>query len=271
MDANKYHAAMVTARRDFCSDLWMLRLRLPAPFPFQPGQYATLAVEDAEGVHERAYSIVSSPGEAGPPEAELEFFFELVPQGELTPRLYRLQVGDTVHVRRSAKGLFVLDRKRGHRQHLLVATVTGVAPYVSMLRSWVRDPAWAPPETRIVLIDAGSRSWEFGYADELRALAARLPGVEVVLSVSRPWEDAGWTGERGRAEDLVRKYADAAGFKGGETSAYLCGHPQMIENAKGILSRCGFSKPDIHEEIYFVLPKTGAQAVTPAVAGARSE
>ncbi|HXR98748.1 MAG TPA: FAD-binding oxidoreductase [Terriglobales bacterium] len=254
MDTSKYLAAEITARQDLSADLWTMRMRLPSPFVFQPGQYATLALEDASGVHERPYSIVSSPA-----EAELEFFFELVPHGEVTPRLYQLRPGDTVYVRKSAKGLFVLDRKRGHAQHLLVSTVTGVAPFVSMLRSWARDGAWAPPATRMVLIHAGSRSWEFGYADELRQLAARLPGVQLVLSVSRHWEDADWTGERGRAEDLIRKYADAAGFCAGQTAAYLCGHPQMIENAKGMLTRCGFPKHDLHEEIYFILPKAAAQ------------
>ena len=253
MDPAKFHAATVTARQDLSPDLWTMRLRMPTPFAFQPGQYATLALEDDSGVHERPYSIVSSPA-----EPELEFFFELVPHGEVTPRLYRLQVGDTVYVRRSAKGLFVLDRKRGHRQHLLVSTVTGVAPFVSMLRSWARDPGWAPEGTRMLLIHAGSRSWEFGYTEELRQLAGQLPGVELVLSVSRPWEDPEWKGERGRAEDLVRKYADAAGFAAGATAAYLCGHPQMIENSKGILTRCGYAKQDLHEEIYFILPKSGA-------------
>ncbi|HEY7856455.1 MAG TPA: FAD-binding oxidoreductase [Terriglobales bacterium] len=253
MDTSKYLAGEVTARQDLCADLWTMRLRLPSAFAFQPGQYATLALEDADGVHERPYSIVSSPA-----EAELEFFFELVPHGEVTPRLYQLRPGDTVYVRKSAKGLFVLDRKRGHGQHLLVSTVTGVAPFVSMLRSWARDASWAPAGTRMVLIHAGSRSWEFGYAEELRQLAAGLPGVQLVLSVSRHWEDADWTGERGRAEDLIRKYADAAGFGAGSTAAYLCGHPQMIENAKGMLTRCGFPKADLHEEIYFILPKAAA-------------
>lgn len=250
MDATKYFPALVTARRDLSPDLWTMRLRLEAPFSFRPGQYATLALEDAGGVHERPYSIVSSPA-----EPELEFFFELVPHGEVTPLLYRLQTGDTCYVRRSAKGLFVLDRKRGNNKHLMVATVTGVAPFVSMLRSWIRDPNWASEGTQLLLIQAASRSWEFGYADELRELAAKLPGVELVLSISRPWEDTAWDGERGRAEDLVRKYADQRGFGPDATSAYLCGHPQMIENAKGILTRCGYVKLDLHEEIYFILPK----------------
>lgn len=254
MDPAKYLAATVTTRRDLSNDLWITRLRLPQPFPFRPGQYATLALEDASGVHERPYSIVSSPS-----EDELEFFFELVPDGEVTPLLYRLQPGDTVHVRRSAKGLFGLDQKRGHSRHLLVSTVTGVAPYVSMLRSWARDPAWAPPATRMLLIHVGSRSWELGYAEELRSLAAQLEGVDLVLAISRPWEDPAWSGERGRAEDLIRKYADQAGFLAGASSAYLCGHPQMIENAKGILARAGYAKLDLREEIYFILPKAAAR------------
>src|SRR6185312_6319196 len=254
MDPAKYHSAVVTSRRDLGEDLWVIRVRLPAPFTFQPGQYATLAVEDESGVHERPYSIVSSPA-----EDELEFFFELVPHGEVTPRLYRLHPGDTLFVRRSSKGLFVLDRKRGHQQHLMLATVTGIAPFVSMLRSWALDPGWAPAGTRMVLIQAGSRSWELGYGEELRQLQGKVPGLEtLVLSISRPWEDTAWTGERGRAEDLLRKYADAAGFAAGQTAAYLCGHPQMIENAKGILTRCGYAKPDLHEEIYFILPKAAS-------------
>lgn len=252
MDSAKYMTASVVTRREISEDLWAMRIRLEGSFSFKPGQYATLAVEDEEGIHERPYSIVSAPH-----EPEMEFFFELVPHGEVTPRLYKLQPGDTLGVRRSAKGLFVLDRKSGHSRHLLVCTVTGVAPFVSMLRSWTHDPAWAPPDTRILLLETASRSWEFGYADEIKALAAGLRGVELQFAVSRHWEDPNWTGERGRAEDLLRKYADAAGFTAGLTTAYLCGHPQMIENSKGILQRCGFAKADLHEEIYFILPKAG--------------
>ncbi len=250
MDQSKYVSATVVSRREVSEDLWCIRIRIDAPFPFKSGQYATLALEDEEGVHERPYSIVSSPV-----ENEVEFFFELVPHGEVTPRLYRLQPGDTVYVRKAAKGLFVFDRKSGHHNHLLVSTVTGIAPYISMLRSWVADPDWAPRETRILLIHAGSRSWEFGYAEELQKLAAELPQVKLVLTVSRFWEDPEWRGERGRAEDIVRKYADAEGFTASDTTGYVCGHPGMIENVKGILLRSGFDKKAVHEEIYWQPPK----------------
>ncbi len=83
---------------------------------------------------ERAYSIVSSPY-----ERELEIFIELVEHGELTPLLHKLQVGDELSVRKIAKGRFTLDLKSGHRNHLLLATVTGVAPYVSYVRTLYAD------------------------------------------------------------------------------------------------------------------------------------
>ena len=59
---------------------------------------------------ERAYSLVSSPY-----EDTLEFFLELVPQGALTPHLYKLNEGDNLFCRKIAKGRFTLDLRSGER------------------------------------------------------------------------------------------------------------------------------------------------------------
>jgi ferredoxin--NADP+ reductase len=144
---DKHYRARITRRVDFAPDLWMIRIDLRADdlraddlraddpctngpgaeFSFLPGQYATLGVEKDSRRLERPYSIVSSPH-----ENELEFFFELVPHGETTPPLYDLQLGDVVLLRKSAKGRFTLDRSQPQRtNHLLLSTVTGVAPFVS--------------------------------------------------------------------------------------------------------------------------------------------
>ncbi|HEY8670020.1 MAG TPA: FAD-binding oxidoreductase, partial [Terriglobales bacterium] len=98
---DKFYRAKIVKRADFAADLWMIRIDPGGPFTFKPGQYATLGVQAEPKRIERAYSIVSSPL-----ENELEFFFELVPQGELTPKLFALQPGDQVLMRKSAKGLF---------------------------------------------------------------------------------------------------------------------------------------------------------------------
>jgi ferredoxin-NADP reductase len=53
-------------------------------------------------------------------------------------------------------------------------------------------------------------------------------------------------------DDLVRKYTDSWGLTPGNTRAYLCGHPSMIENTKGILKRRGWEKEAVKEEAFFI-------------------
>ena len=165
----------------------------PAPLTGDPHLHLGM---HAGHLLERAYSITSSPL-----EDEVEFFFELVPEGELTPRLHKLQTGETLLMRKVAKGRFTLDGASGHKQHYLVATVTGVAPYVSMARTAAREANQGKqPDGRIVVLPSASRSWEFAYLQELQALAERHAWFEYIPTVSRPWEDEHWTGEVGRAE-----------------------------------------------------------------------
>ncbi|MGB7173734.1 MAG: hypothetical protein WBD23_09290, partial [Candidatus Acidiferrales bacterium] len=95
--------------------------------------------------------------------------------------------------------------------------------------------------------------------EEFEKTAKVFPWLTYVASISRPWEDPDWKGETGRVEDLVRKYADAWGLDGSNTSGYLCGHPQMIDNSKGILRRRGFPKESIREEVYWI-PAKDAQS-----------
>ncbi len=248
----KFFRARITSRRNIADDLWVVHVDPGAEFRFAPGQYATLGVEAQDKLVERAYSIVSAPH-----EKELEIFIELVPQGELTPLLYRLDVGAQLSMRKVPKGRFTLDVKSGRKNHLLLCTVTGVAPFVSYIRSFEKE--WREGKFdgghRLFVINAASRSWEFGYREEFERAAASIPWLKYIATISRPWEDADWKGEVGRVEDLLRKYADAWELDGTNTTAYLCGHPQMIENSKGILQRRRFAKDAIREEIYWIPAK----------------
>lgn len=252
LSEEKFFRARIICRSDIAPDLWIIRVDPGGDFRFLPGQYATLGVEGPQKLIERAYSIVSAPH-----EKELEIFIELVPQGELTPLLYNLQTGAELTMRKIPKGRFTLDTKSGRKNHLLLCTVTGIAPFVSYIRSLGKD--WKEGRFdgghHLYLINAASRSWEFGYREECERAAAELPWLTYVPSISRPWEETAWSGETGRVEDLIRKYADSWGLDGANTSAYLCGHPQMIENSKGILRRRGFPKESIREEVYWIPAK----------------
>jgi ferredoxin--NADP+ reductase len=278
--ADKFLTATITSRREISADLWAIRVETGAPFPFTAGQYATLGLAGADGLIERAYSIASSPY-----ERELEFFIELVPAGALTPLLYRLHVGDTMSVRKAAKGRFLIDvatgpaeapasapsatagkpnpesrapspEPRAPKDHLFLCTVTGVAPFVSLLRTLAQDARDGKPQAdrRLFLIEGASRSSELGYNDELEQLARDLPWLTYVPTVSRPWDDPGWSGEIGRVDDIIRKYADQWFADPAQGMAHLCGHPAMIEHGKAILGRRGWPKNRLKEESYFVLP-----------------
>jgi ferredoxin/flavodoxin---NADP+ reductase len=247
---DKHYQARILDRRDLSPELWLLRVDPGGPFKHLAGQFATLGVEHDGERTERAYSIVSSPYEEA-----LEFFVELVPHGDFTPYLHKLGKGDTLLCRKLAKGRFTLDLRSGRTQHLLVSTVTGIAPFVSYVRTLYRD--WKsgnrpmPGEHKLYCLQGASRSPQFGYREELERYAAEVPWFKYVATVSRPWEEADWTGERGRVDDLLRKYADSWRLRPEATTAYLCGHPKMIENGRGILQRAGWKRDAMLEEAFY--------------------
>jgi ferredoxin--NADP+ reductase len=202
--------------------------------------------------HERPYSIVSAPH-----EKYLEFFFELVPHGQVTPRLHATAVDEEITVRKSARGNFTLDLSGGCVNHFLIGTVTGVAPYVSYVRALHREWKAAPggPQPKLFVLEGASRSWEFGYSAEFDAVSREVPWLTYVPTVSRPWEDQNWHGETGRVDDLIRKYSDSWNLTPADTRVYLCGHPGMIENVRGIVRRRGWPETNIRSEAYFVPPR----------------
>ena len=116
-------------RRDVTDDLMVIKL-VPedSVFDFKPRQYCTLG---REGV-ERAYSIASAPY-----QEFLEVFVELAPDGELTSRIRRLNIGQTMSVRPGAKGIFTF--KDNFHHHLTVSTVTGVSPTINMIRHYLHE------------------------------------------------------------------------------------------------------------------------------------
>ncbi len=180
--------ATLVERKDITDDLMIIKIEPEEqPFKFKAGQYCTLGLEGIE----RAYSIVSAPY-----QPFLEIFVELVPEGGLTPRLWRMNVGDPMSIRPRAKGIFTMDRRVHH--HFMLATVTGVAPYISFIREYLHQ--MGPPEqqehTFYVLLGASYQD-ELTYDAELADLAARYPEtVKFIPAVSRPAEErnAGWNG-----------------------------------------------------------------------------
>jgi len=242
--AAKYVLGRVVSRREISPELWVVRVQPSEKISFQPGQYVTAGLPGPTRMIERPYSVVSSPE-----EPELEFFLELVPEGQLTPQLYQAPVGGEVFLRRAAKGRFLLDTASGHPNHFLVATVTGVAPYISMIRH--RALVGGSSMLQLAVLQGASVPRELGYREELERLEAEHDWLRYIPTISRPWLEPSWQGERGRVEDVARKYLDAFDFTPDNTTVYVCGNPNMIENMKGLLKRAGFPKESVKEEVYW--------------------
>ncbi|MHB8719673.1 MAG: FAD-binding oxidoreductase [Candidatus Dormibacteria bacterium] len=247
-DSDKYARAEIVSRRDITDELWVLRVRPDIELPFRPGQYVTLGMELNGRIIERPYSIASDPQ-----EPEIELFIERVDEGELSAPLHGLAPGDSTLVRRRCKGLFLKDAPVPDQPLLFVSTVTGVAPFVSLLRALRRRQAageWSA-EHPVIILQGAATSAELGYESELRRHDSELDWFTYVPTVSRPWDDPEWTGETGRVEDVLRKHSDAAGLHPGYGAIYLCGNPGMISNARGTMRRRGFADKEIREEQYW--------------------
>ncbi len=214
--------ATLVERSDITSDLMIIKLQPQVgPLAFKPGQYCTLGLAGIE----RAYSIVSAPH-----EPLLEIFVELVPDGALTPLMWKMKVGDSISIRPRPKGIFLLDRKVHH--HFMLATVTGVAPFVSMIRSYLHE---VQKGHKFYVLLGASYADELTYDGEFSQLSAQHPyDITFVPTVSRPDEErnAGWKGAKGRVNTIAGKYLDTFELPMDDTRVYTCGHPGMIEDVK---------------------------------------
>jgi ferredoxin--NADP+ reductase len=249
--SSRYTTGTLIERVDFSEDLAMFRFETEDALDFTPGQYATLGLEVDGRKILRPYSVVSAPH-----EPFMEFFLELVPDGALSQQLWKMDVSDTVLIRNRVVGRFTLDDEHENRtHHLMTATVTGIAPYISMIRhqQYGLAEGFIDEPQEMLILQGASYAREFGlYGEELEKAAAVNDWLTYVRTISRPWEDDMWEGEVGRVEDVVRKYADTDGYDYESAIAYTCGHPQMIEKVKNILRRARFDDDYIREEKYFI-------------------
>jgi ferredoxin/flavodoxin---NADP+ reductase len=230
-------SATIVRRQDSTDELFTIWLRPEVAVTFTAGQYITIGI----GGIERPYSIVSAPY-----EPLIELFIERVaPErgGTLTPVLHRLRVGDSVTMRSTPKGRFTLRPSVSH--HVMVATVTGIAPYVSMIRQFLHDRASATAiDTRFFVLHGASLCDELVYDRELHCLSEEHPGVvHYAATVSRPADarNARWRGAVGRVNEIVQEQLARWSPPIGDTVIYLCGHPGMIEDATRRLGPHGWS------------------------------
>ncbi|MDQ3879535.1 MAG: FAD-binding oxidoreductase [Chloroflexota bacterium] len=214
---------------------------LEAPFPFEPGQYATLGLMGTEKLVQRPMSICSTADDV----PRYEFFIRLVPTGELTPLLWQRGVGDPINIK-GAKGKFTLQPDG--RACLLVSSGTGIAPFISMIETLLRRGE----RRELILLNGVSYDYDLGYRDYLERVAGEghVP-LTYVPTVSRPHECPGWTGATGRVEGIVEAQMERCGLDASNTTIYLCGNPDMVSSVEELAARRGFEPRNVRKELYW--------------------
>jgi ferredoxin--NADP+ reductase len=226
--SEKWLAGRVIENRHWTEALFSLRVA-DAALSFQAGQFVRIALDINGERVARAFSFVNPPG-----DPLLEFYGVIVPEGPLSPRLAKLAPGDTLYVARNPAGFLILSEVPEAETLWLVATGTGIAPFLSILRT---EAPWQRFRN-VVLVHAARYARELTYQDVVRATAARY-----VTFVSRE-AAAGSLAGRIPAAIADGRLEQAAGIKlAPETShVMLCGNPQMLRDATAALIARGMRK-----------------------------
>lgn len=228
--------------RPWTERLFSFRMTRPAAFRFQPGQFARLGIASGKGgIIWRPYSMVSASY-----DEHLEFFSIIVPDGAFTTRLARLVAGDTLHLEKRSYGYLTSGRFVGGRDLWMLASGTGVAPFLSILH----DPEVWEQFDNLVLAYSVREARDLAYREEIAALARdelfaphghKLRFAPIVTRERVP----GMLDRRltqlimdGKLERFVGLPLDAE-----RARILVCGNPQMLDDLRSVLTERGL-RPD---------------------------
>lgn len=227
-------------RRDWAPHLFSIRVSRPDGLRFVPGQFVRLGVAGEGGVMVwRAYSVVSSPD-----APHLEFYSIVVPGGPFSQPLARRSVGDTLCIDRSVYGFLRTDRFQGGNQLWLIATGTGIAPYVAILSD---EAIWSIYQD-IFVVHSVRVAGELAYRDEIEGL---FRGTQEQASRARLHYVPTVTRERVagmRHGRITTQFADgslegslAISINARDSRLMICGNPSMIKEMRTILGERGMT------------------------------
>ena len=223
----------VAENRHWTPELYSLRVTGPA-LRFRAGQFVRIALDVGSERIARPFSFINPPD-----DPVLEFYGVVVPGGPLSPRLALLQPGDALYYADNPSGFLVLDEVPAAEELWLVCTGTGIAPFLSILRT---DAPWRTYR-RVILVHATRRANELVYGDLIRAaLHARGEQFRYVTFVSREPHAGSLSGRIPAAIRDGRLEAAAGPFAPERSQFMLCGNPDMVKDATAALGERGFRK-----------------------------
>lgn len=203
--------------------------------PHQAGQFVKIGLEIDGEIVGRPYSLVNAP--LHPP---LEIYYIHVPDGLLTPRLNELEAGDEILVSPRANGFMVLDEIPPARHLWLVATGTGVGPFLAILDD---GKVWERFE-RVVLVYAVRTLSELSYQERIASIAAVHPDrFSFIPFLSRETSPFALPGRIPQAiTNGSLEMRAGVSITPQDSQFALCGNPAMVEDVTQCLIERGLKK-----------------------------
>ena len=244
----------VTSVHHWTDRLFSFRTTRNAGFRFKNGHFTMIGLEQEGKPLMRAYSLASANH-----EDELEFFSIKVPDGPLTSKLQKIQVGDGLLVNSKSTGTLVQDNLLPGRHLYLIATGTGLAPFLSI----IRDPEIYEQYDKIILTHGCRYAEELAYRE---LITEHLPEHEYLGDSVRdkliyyPTVTREKFDNNGRLTDLLRigKLSADIGLPPinvTDDRFMICGSPSMLKEICALLNDRGFHESRHGEAAHFVIER----------------
>jgi len=155
-----YTTERVIQVQHWSDKLFSFKTTRSAGLRFENGQFVMLGLEVGGRKIVRAYSIASANH-----EEHLEFYSIKIPQGPLTSRLQHIEPGEPLLVSSKPTGTLVLRDLRPGRRLFMLATGTGVAPFLGL----IKDPEVYERFEQVILVRGARAVGDLAYADSVIA------------------------------------------------------------------------------------------------------
>tara|TARA_X000001036_G_scaffold397185_1_gene399248 strand:- start:747 stop:1451 length:705 start_codon:yes stop_codon:yes gene_type:complete len=214
---------IVTEVEHYTDRLFRIRTERPSTFRFTAGEFVMIGLD---GTPKRAYSLTS-----GPYDEFLEFYSIKVPNGPLTSKLQNIKVGDTLEVIDKPTGTLTLANLELGGNLWLLATGTGIAPFISLLR----DP------TTYDHFDSIHVYWSVRKAEELQAYDSFLQeqGIYYTATVT---QDPNWTSFRQRITHFIRAGKIVPNLEPKDHKIMICGNLEFNKEVATMFDDWGFTE-----------------------------